>query len=177
MLLTSFEDGQAILFSGKPDHDRDGIAEVWFESARDALEIFKLRVASRQAAITQIVSLSALRAELTASVAKRVGQAGELIADNTARLDDPSALGPPQLSLRARFGLAISQADYLASLQSAVNPLVSQVDLHDLATWLPYVNTVIETLSEGTHHLPAALHDIMHEQLISQRGPPGNMYG
>ncbi len=175
VLLTSFEDGQAILFTGKPDHDRDGISEVWFESARDALEIFKLRVASRQAAITQIVSLSDLRAELTASAAPRVGQAGELIADNTAHPDDPSALGPPQLSLRARFDLA--QADYLASLQSAVNPLVSQVDLRDLAAWLPYVNTVIETVSGGTHHLPAALHDIMHEQLNRQRGPPGSMYG
>ena len=78
------------------------------------------------------------------------------------------------MSLHACFGLA--QADYLASLQSSVNPVVSQVDLHDLATWLPYVNTVIEAVLGGTHYLPAALHYIMHV-LITQRGPPGNMYG
>ena len=39
VLLTSFEEGQAIVSTGKPDHGWDGISEVWFESARDALEI------------------------------------------------------------------------------------------------------------------------------------------
>lgn len=174
VLLTSFEDGQAILFTGKPDRDRDGISEVWFDSTADALEIFKLGVATRQAAAVQTISLSDLRDEIIASAAPRVGQAGELNADNSADPDDLSAVGPPQLSMRARFDLA--QADYLASLQSAMNPHVGHADLPDLAYWLPYVNTVIQTMSGGTHHLPAALHDIMHEHLVRQRGPPDNMF-
>ena len=172
VLLTSFEDGQAILFTGKPDHDRDGISEVSFDSIADALNFFKLGVATRHAAAVQTTSLSDLRDEMVASA--RVGQAGELNADNSADPDDLSAVGPPQLSMRARFDLA--QADYLASLQSAVSPLVGHADLPDLTYWLPYVNTVIQTMSGGTHHLPAALHDIMHEQLIRQRGSPDNIF-
>ena len=172
VLLTSFEDGQAILFTGKPDRDRDGISDVWFDSTADALEIFKLGVATRQAAAVQTISLSDLRDEIIASAAPRVGQAGELNADNGADPDDP--VGPPQLSMHARFDLA--QADYLPSLQSATNPLVGHADLPDLVYWLPYVNTVIQTMSGGTHHLPAALHDIMHEHLVRQRGPPDNMF-
>ena len=131
-------------------------------------------MATRQAAAVQTISLSDLRGEIIASAAPRVGQAGELNAHNSADPDDLSAVGPPQLSMRALFDLA--QADYLASLQSAMNPLVGHADLPDLAYWLPYVNTVIQTMSGGTHHLPAALHDIMHEQLIRQHGPPDNMF-
>ena len=176
VLLTSFEDGQAILFIGKPDRDQDGISEVFFESIADAIEMFKLGVATRQAAAeqTRTVSLSDLRDEMNAAAAPRVDQAGELNAYSIADPDDQSAVGPPQLSMRARFDLA--QADCLASLQSAMNPLVGHADLPDLAHWLPYVNIVVETMSEGTHHLPAALHDIMHEQLIRQHGPPDNMF-
>jgi len=57
-----------------------------------------------------------------------------------------------------------------------MNPLIGHADLPDLAYWLPYVNIVIETMSGGTQHLPAALHDIMREQWIRQRGPPDNMF-
>ena len=174
VLLTSFEDGQAILFTEKPDGDRDGMSEVWFESTADALEIFELGVANRQTAEVQTVSMSSLRDEMRASAAPRVGQAGELNTYSTAGPGDLSALGPPELNMRARFDLA--HADYLASLQSAMNPLIGHADLPDLAYWLPYVNTVIETMSGSTQHLPVALHDIMHEQWIRQRGPPDNMF-
>ncbi len=50
-LLTSLQDGQAILFSRKPDC----VAEVCYESAEDALELFIFGVATRQAAAIQTV--------------------------------------------------------------------------------------------------------------------------
>ncbi len=115
VLLTLFEDGQAILFTKKSDGDRDGISEVWFESTADAMEIFKLGVANRQAAEVRIVSLSILRDDMNASAAPRVGQAGELNRYSIPGQGDLTAIAPPQLSMRARFDLA--QADCLASLQ------------------------------------------------------------
>ena len=60
------------------------MSKVWFESIADALETFKLGLASRQAAGVQAISLSYLRVEMNASAALRIGQADELNADNIA---------------------------------------------------------------------------------------------
>lgn len=174
VLLTSFKDGQAILFIGTEGQEQDSISEISFDSARDAVELFRVGIVARQAASIRQNSVSDLTTELFGSPApsRRDEPAAE-----PAHPGDPNILGPPQLSMRARFDLA--QADYAAAMQAVLGSSsspTSDPELANLATWLPYLNNVMLTLSGGTRHLPTELHEIMQEDIIRRRGPPPFMY-
>ena len=174
VLLTSFKDGQAILFIGTEGQEQDSISEISFDSARDAVELFRVGIVARQAASIRQISVSDLTTELFGSPApnRRDEPAAE-----PAHPRDPNILGPPQLSMRARFNLA--QADYAAAMQAVLGSSsspTSDPELANLATWLPYLNNVMLTLSGGTRHLPTELHEIMQEDIIRRRGPPPFMY-
>ena len=175
-LLTSFKDGQATLFTGTEGEEQDSISEICFESARDAVEHFKVGVAARQAASIQRqqISLSDLTKELFGSPAtnRRDQPSADLHVSEVVDTEDPNTLGPPQLSMRARFDLA--PADYAAAMQAVLGSSsspTSDPELANLASWLPYLNNVMLTLSGGTQHLPSELHEIMQEEIIMRRGP------
>ena len=82
VLLTSFQDGEAILFSGQPKQGQDGISQVRFDTIGDALAMFKARVDTRQAAAVQVVSVADLMdaAAPSAPSTTSCDQAGELAA-------------------------------------------------------------------------------------------------
>lgn len=169
VLLTSFEDKQAIVFCGQSDHDQDSISETVFDSAADAINTFKEMVSARQCVAIKTIDYATLRDNVraSASAATRLARIDEHPTDTSAAPHDPNELGKPSLSVRARFELA--QAGYLASLQTSTNPLARHADLSNLAIWLPKVEAILETLSGGKCHLPEELRDIMQEELGSQR--------
>lgn len=141
--------------------------------------MFKEAVTARQITATKTIDFATLRDNVlakyaSASAVRRLVRIDEHHTDTSAALDDPNEVRPPSMSMRARFELA--QADYLASLQTATNPLARHASLSNLVIWLPQVDAILETLTGGKCHLPAELQDIMQEELVKQRGPPTSMF-
>lgn len=112
-MLSSFKDGQAILFMAKKVRIKIASPNLALSQQRTLLSNSKVSVAARQTASIQRrqISLSDLTKELFGSPAinTRDEPSAELHVSEVVNTVDPNTLGPPQLSMRAWFDLA--QAD------------------------------------------------------------------